>query len=150
MRRTVLGTLAALLFAGCAPTLFFNQSFLTAEELKLARNGYASLKSTGETFDLSPIKAQEPNAGDRVAILKMHGAYLAVGDGFTHAWRLWPGGKDEAHYKPVELNPGAKGFGSPSLEASGNCALIRWQRSGAPAQAFVTSGGDVNDKKCNE
>ena len=40
--------IAALALAACAPTLTFNQSFLVPEELKVAPNGYASLKSTGE------------------------------------------------------------------------------------------------------
>ncbi len=139
--------LVALALAACAPTLTFNQSFLVPEELKLAPNGYASLKSTGESFDLSPIKAQEKNV-DRVQVLKVHGSYLLVGDGFKHAWRLWPGGKDEMHYQPLDLQPGAKGFAAASLEASGNCALLKWQKGGAPAQAYVNSDGDADDKKC--
>jgi hypothetical protein len=129
--------------------LIFNQSFLVPEDLKLAPNGYASLKSTGESFDLSPIKAREKNV-DRIQILKVHGAYLLVGDGFQHAWRLWPDSKDEMHYKPLDLPPGAKGFASATLEASGNCALLRWTRGGMPAQAYVNSDGDVDDKKCSQ
>src|ERR1700756_5654876 len=86
--------LAALALAACAPTLIANQSFLVSEELKLAPSGYASLKSTGETFDLGPVKKQEPKT-DRIQILKIHGSYVLVGDGFRKAWALWPGGKDE-------------------------------------------------------
>jgi hypothetical protein len=138
----------ALLISACAPSLVFNQTFLVPEDLKLAPNGYASLKSTGESLDLGPIKAQEKGA-DRVQIIKVHGAYVLVGDGFQRAWRLWPDGKDEMHYKPLDLSPGTKGgFASASLEASGNCALLRWQKGGAPAQAYVNSDGDADDKKC--
>ena len=139
--------IVALLISACAPSLTFNQSFLVPEDLKLASNGYASLKSTGESFDLSAIKAQERSA-DRVQILKVHGAYVLVGDGFQRAWRLWPDGRDEMHFKPLDLAPGTKGFASASLEASGNCALLRWTKGGAPAQAYVTSDGDADDKKC--
>src|SRR5436309_15987080 len=105
--------LAALVLAGCAPSLTFNQTFLVPEDVKLAPNGYASLKSTGESFDLSPIKAQEKSA-ERIQIIKVHGAYVLVGDGFQRAWRLWPDGKDEMHYQPLDLSPGAKGFASAS------------------------------------
>ena len=145
----LLGSLGTL--ASCAPTLRFNQTWLASEELKLARNGYASLKSTGESFDLQPIKAQETGTGERIVVLKVHGSYLIVGDGFKHAWRLWSGGKDEAHYEPIDsVKPGAQGFGSPTLEVSGNCALVRWQRGGVPAQAFVTFKGDVDETKCGD
>lgn len=138
---------AALALAACAPALTANQSFLVPEELKLAPNGYASLKTTGESFDLSPIKAREPRA-ERVQILKVHGTYVLVGDGFRHAWELWPGGADELHFKPLDLKPGAQGFAQPVLEASGNCALLRWQKGISPAQAYVNADGDVNDKTC--
>lgn len=151
MFRTSLITSAALLATtGCAPTLRFNQTWLASEDLKLARNGYTGLKS-GESFDLQPIRARELTTSERVVILKVHGSYLVVGDGFKHAWRLWGGGKDEAHYEPIDsLKPGAQGFGSPTLEVSGNCALVHWQRAGAPAQAFVTFKGDVDEKKCGD
>ena len=149
MSRTTVGSLIALVLStACAPTLTFNQSFLVPEELKLAGNGYASLKSTGESFDLSPIKAAE-KSGDRLQILKVHGAYVLVGDGFQHAWRLWPAGKDEMHYKPLDLAPGGSGFSGATLEASGNCALLKWQKGGKPAQTFVNSDGDVDEKKCD-
>lgn len=139
--------LAALAFAACAPTLISNQSFLVSEELKLAPSGYASLKSTGETFDLGPVKKQEPKT-DRIQILKIHGAYVLVGDGFRKAWAMWPGGKDEMHYKQIKLEPGAQGFSQPALEPSGNCALLKWQKGASPAQAYVNADGDVNEKNC--
>lgn len=145
MLRTSIGAVLLALTA-CAPTLTFNQTFLVPEELKLAQNGYASLKSTGESFDLGPIKAQEKSS-DRLSILKVHGAFILVGDGYQHAWRLWPAGKDEFHYKPLDLAPGAA-FNAPTLEASGNCALLKWQKGGAAAQAFVNSDGDVDEKAC--
>ena len=140
-------SILALALAACAPTLIANQSFLVPEELKLAPNGYASLKSTGESFDLGPIKKEEPRT-DRIQILKVHGTYLLVGDGFHRAWEMWPGGKDEMHYKPLKLQPGAQGFSGVTLETSGNCALLKWQKGVSPAQAFVNADGDVNDKNC--
>ena len=48
----------ALACVSCAPTLIHNQTFLAAEEVRLGPEGYASLKSTGETFDLAPIAAR--------------------------------------------------------------------------------------------
>ena len=139
--------LLVLVLAACAPALTFNQSFLVPEDLKVAPNGYASLKSTGESFDLSPIRAQETKT-DRIQILKIHGTYVLVGDGYKRAWALWSGGKDEYHYKAVKLEPGPQGFSGAVLEASGNCALLKWQKGASPAQAYVNSDGDANDKSC--
>src|SRR5437763_695120 len=68
--------IAALALAACAPSLTFNQTFLVPEDLKVAPNGYASLKSTGESFDLTPIKAQE-RTGEHVSILKVDGCEAA-------------------------------------------------------------------------
>ena len=85
---------------------------------------------------------------DRVEILKVHGTYVLVGDGYKKVWKLWPGGKDLYHYEPLKLEPGAGGFSQPTLEASGNCALLKWQKGASPAQAFVNSDGAFNDKNC--
>jgi hypothetical protein len=133
--------------AACAPTLTANQSFLVPEELRIAPNGYASLKSTGESFDLTPIKSQETRT-DRVEVLKVHGSIVLAAEGWKHAWILTPGGKDEMHYKPLSLALGGAAFNQPSLETSGNCALLKWQRGASPAQAYVNADGDVNDKNC--
>ena len=136
---------------GCAPTLFFNQTFLVPEDLKLSNNGYASLKSTGESFDFAPIKAQEPKAGDRIQLMKIRGSSIVVGEGFRRVWRLWTGGKDKAKFEPVELGAGInQGFLSPTLEVSGKCALLKWQKNARPAQAFINSDGDVNETKCGD
>jgi len=148
MNRKLIIAAAAVVAGACAPTLTANQSFLVPEELRIAPNGYASLKTTGESIDLSPIKSQENRAADRIAIIKVHGTYLLAGDGWKHAWELWPGGKDEMHYKPLNLNPGLQGFSQPTLEASGNCALLKWQKGTSPAQAYVNGDGDVNEKNC--
>jgi hypothetical protein len=154
MARTTLALFALATLSGlaCTPTLFMNRSFLTPEELKLGPTGYASLKSTGETFDLTPIKAQEPTMGDRVLVLEVHGSYLLVGEGWRKVWRVWPAGKDEAKYKAVDLGAGPTGasFKSPSLELSGKCALVKWQQGAAQAQAFITGDGDVDAKKCGD
>jgi hypothetical protein len=146
--------LAALSGTACTPTLFMNRSFLVPEELKLSPTGYASLKSTGETFDLTPLKQQEPALGDRVLVLEVHGSYVLIGEGWKHAWRIWPSGKDEAKYKPLDLKatntPDGGTFRSPTLEASGNCALLKWQQPQGPAQAFITADGDFAAQKCGE
>lgn len=137
----------ALVLTACAPALTFNQSFLVPEDLRIAPNGYASLKSTGESFDLGPIRSQETKT-DRIQILKVHGTYVLVGDGYQHAWEMWSGGKDEMHFKPLKLEPGAQGFTGAVLEASGNCALLKWQKGASPAQAYVNADGDTDDKRC--
>ena len=149
------GSLAPLLAlaSACTPTLFMNRSFLVPEELRLSRGNYASLKSTGETFDLAPIKAQEPGMGDRVTVLEVRGTYLLVGDGFRKIWRIWPAGRDEAKFKAVDLtadkSQGAT-FKSPSLEASGRCGLLTWHKGASQGRAFITADGDVNEAKCPE
>ena len=154
MSRKLVAPLAlCLLFGGmgCAQTLFFNQTFLVPEDLKLSPNGYASLKSTGESFDFTPIKAQEPKAADRVTLLKVRGTYVVVGDGFRKVWKLWSGGKDKAKFEAIELGSGnTQGFRSPTLEVSGKCALLRWQKGAGTAQAFINSDGDVDEKKCGD
>ena len=147
MNRLLSAVVLAAAAAACAPTLNANQSFLVPEELRIAPNGYASLKSTGESFDLTPIKSQEPRV-DRVEVIKVHGTYILAADGWKHVWTLWTGGKDEMHYKPISLAPGALAFNQPTLETSGNCALLKWQKGASPAQAFVNADGDVNDKNC--
>jgi hypothetical protein len=146
-------TLALLSGMGCTPTLFSNRSYLVSEELRLSKSNYASLKSTGETFDLSPIKAQEPGMSDRVTVLEVRGTWLLAGDGMRKVWRLWPAGKEEAKYKPVDLAPDkSQGsvFKSPTLEASGKCGLLTWQRGAGQGRAFITADGDVNEQKCPE
>jgi hypothetical protein len=136
---------------GCTPTLFMNRSFLVPEDVKLSNTGYASLKSTGETFDLTPIKAQEPAMGERVLVLEAHGTYVLVGDGWKKVWRVWPSGKDEAKYKALGLLPGnPAGFKSPALEASGKCALLKWDKTTGQGQAFITADGDFNEQKCGD
>ncbi len=156
MSRTALSlallALAPLSGMGCTPTLFMNRSFLVPEELKLSSTGYASLKSTGETFDLTPIKAQESRMGERVQVLEVHGSYVLIGDGWKKAWRIWPAGKDEAKYKAVGLEAGPAGslFQAPTLEASGKCALLKWQGRAGPAQAYITADGDADAKKCGD
>jgi hypothetical protein len=147
MSRNLTIVAVALAAGACAPTLNANMSFLVPEELRIAPNGYASLKSTGESFDLSPIKSQEPRT-DRVQIIKIHGNYILAADGWKRVWTLWPGGKDEMHYKPLSLAPGGTGFNQPTLETSGNCALLKWQKGASPAQAFINADGDVNEKNC--
>jgi hypothetical protein len=147
MPRKLIISVAFILSGACAPTLTSNMSFLVSEELRIAPNGYASLKSTGESFDLTPIKSQEPRT-DRLQILEVHGTYILAADGWKHVWTLWNGGKDEMHYKPLSLAPGGNGFGQPTLEPSGNCALLKWQKGASPAQAYVNADGDVNEKNC--
>ena len=144
--------LAALGAAGCAPTLHFNQSYLVSEELKLSSKNYASLKSTGESFDLAPIAAQEGKV-ERVIVLKVHGTYLLAGEGFKHLWRLWAGGTDEAKFKPVDLGenaPAASGLTAPTLEPAGKCALLKFSKGATQTQLYVTAGGDVDAKRCSD
>jgi hypothetical protein len=154
MSRTPVVPLALVLCAlgmGCAPTLFFNQTFLVPEDLRLSSNGYASLKSTGESFDFSPIKAQEPKAADRIILIKIRGSYFVVGEAFRRVWRLWGAGKDKAKFEPIGLGPGnSQGFVSATMEVSGKCALLKWQRGAANVQAFINSDGDVDEKKCSD
>lgn len=138
--------------AACAPTLHFNQSFLVAEELKLSSKNYASLKSTGESFNLQPILAQEGKT-EKVVLLKVHGTYLVAGEGFKKLWRLWAGGRDEAKFKPIDLEanaPGVSGFANPTLEPAGKCALFKYSKGASQAQVFVTADGDVDAKRCSD
>ena len=134
--------------AGCAPTLRFNQTYLTQVELKVSDKGFAALSTTGEIFDLSAIRKAEGKA-DKVLLIKVHGTYFIAGDGFRNLWRLWQGGDDEAHYKPVEIEGAPRtGFGSPLLETSGRCAVFSWTKGSGSEKRFVTTGGDVDTKGC--
>jgi len=138
----------ALGAAGCAPTLRFNQSYLVAEDMKVTDKGYAALKSTGETFDLTPIRTAEGRA-DHVTILKVHGTYFVTGEGFKNLWRLWPGGDDEVHYKPVDDVGGKSGvFSGVTLEPAEKCAHFTFTKGAMPSSVYVTTGGDVDTKRC--
>ena len=145
---SLLATCLALGAAGCAPTLRFNQSFLVVEDLKISDKGFASLKSTGESFDLSPIRAAEGRA-DRVIVLKVHGTFLLTGEGFKNLWRLWPAGSDQIHYAAIDDAKAPKGgYSGVSLEPAGKCALFTFTKNGAPTTLYVTAGGDVDSKRC--
>jgi len=146
----LLASCLALGAAGCAPTLRFNQSFLVAEDMKITDKGYASLQSTGESFDLSPIRQVEgKSSADHVIIFKVHGSYFITGEGFKNLWRLWPSGTDEIHYKPVDDLVAPKGgFTGVALAPDGKCALFTFNKSGVPTQVHVSSGGDIDAKRC--
>ena len=137
--------------AGCASTMTFNQSFLASEDLKIAQKGFVSLKSTGETFDFSGIREAEPNAKN-IVLIKVHGTFLAVGDGFSHVYKIWPScGKDKAKYKAIRLEPGsAQGFRAPQMTMVGNCALLKWENDAGTRQAFIDRGGGTDEAKCGD
>ena len=146
--RACLAASLALPAIGCAPTLRFNQTWLTQAETKISDKGYASLSTTGETFDLGPIKKAEGKA-ERVIVLKVHGTYFVAGEGFRSLWRLWSGGDDEAHYKAVEIEGAPRtGFSAPLLEVAGKCAAFTWTKGSGTEKRFVTTGGDVDTKGC--
>jgi hypothetical protein len=138
---------AALALAACAPTLRFNQTWLTQSEAKISDKGFASLSITGETFDLGPIRQLEGKV-DKVIVMKVHGTYFLVGDGFKSVYRLWQGGDDEAHYKAVEFDGAPRSYSSPQLEAAGKCAVITWTKGSGSEKRFITTGGDVDTKGC--
>jgi hypothetical protein len=153
MRRFLFLTVlaACLTTAGCAPRTYINQSFLSSEDLKIGQTGLVSLKSTGETIDVSGIKAIEPDAKG-VVIIKVHGSYIITGDGFQKVWRLWPlGAKDKAAYEPVKIDPPPGQLKTPTLEKSGSCALLKWIATEGEKQLYITGCGKVSDEKaCNK
>ena len=148
LTRVLLAACVAFGAAGCAPTLRFNQTYLTQVELKVSDKGFAALSTTGEIFDLGPIKKAEGKA-DKVILIKVHGTYFIAGEGFRNLWRLWQGGDDEAHYKPVDIEGAPRtGFGSPLLETAGKCAVFTWTKGSGTEKRFITTGGDVDTKGC--
>jgi hypothetical protein len=151
--RPFLTALALAAFvAGCASTMSFNQSFLASEDLKIAQKGFVSLKSTGETFDFSGIREAEPGARGNVVLMKVHGTFIATGDGFTHVYKIWPAcGRDKAKYKFIKLDPGSpQGFRAPQLTMAGNCALLKWENEAGTRQAFIDADGDADETKCDD
>jgi hypothetical protein len=148
LSRPLLAAALAAGAAGCAPSLRFNQTYLTQVEMKVSDKGFASLSTTGESFDLGPIRTLEGKA-DKVVLIKVHGTYFIAGEGFKSLWRLWQGGDDLAHYKPIEIEGAPRsGFGSPFLEVSGKCAVFSWTKGSGTEKRFVTTGGDVDTKGC--
>ena len=147
------GGVAALVVgaAGCASSMVLNQTFLASEDLKIAQKGFVSLKSTGETFDFSGIREAEPNAKN-VVLIKVHGTFIATGDGFSHVYKIWPAcGKDKAKYKAVKLDPASPmGFRAPQLSVAGNCALLKWENDAGTRQAFIDRDGDIDENKCDD
>ena len=137
----------AALAVGCAPKTYLNQSFLTSEELKTGSTGYVSLKSTGETMDLGGLLKEEPDARSLV-LIKIHGVYIITGEGFKKIWRLWASGTDKGSFKPVKFNGITAPLESPSIEKSGECALVRWTFDKSEKQVWVTADGSTNIEKC--
>jgi hypothetical protein len=153
MNRLLIPVVSSILVfsAGCASKTFFNQSFLTSEELKLSANsGYVSLKSTGETMDLSGIRTAEPGAKN-IVIIKVHGTFIVTGDGFRKVWKLWPAcGKDAARYSAIKVEPAPVEIKKPVMEKSGECALVKWDEDAGPRQVYINSKGTVSPEKCVE
>lgn len=148
--RLTLACVTALALGACTPKLLFNQTFLVSEDLRVTSAGYVSLKSTGETFDISPIRLIEGGRGERVVIAKVHGSFILTGDGFHKLWRLWPVGRDAAKYKALDYDPGPDGFRGAALEIVGKCVVVHWDRGGNAATLHVTGDGDVDENKCKE
>jgi hypothetical protein len=130
---------------GCAPKLYFNQTFHYREELKVTEKGYASLASE-ETFDLGPIRKLETKF-DRVQVIKLHGSFFLVGEGFKNVWRLWSDGTDAAAYKKVDLGLTST-MGAPTLEVVEKCVVVSFTSKGSAEKRFVTAGGKVDKNRC--
>jgi hypothetical protein len=130
---------------GCAPKLYFDQTFRYREELKVTEKGYASL-SSAETFDLGPIRKLEAKF-DRVQITKLHGSFFLVADGFKNLWRLWADGTDAAAYKKVDLGL-TRPLESPTLEVAEKCVVLGFTSGGVAEKRWITAGGKVDKKGC--
>ena len=137
--------------AGCASSMTLKQSFLASEDLLITGKGWASLKTTGEAFDLSGIREAEPSA-KKLVIIKVHGTYIATGEGFMRVYKIWPScGKDKAKYKPIKVDPGStQGFRTPQLTMVGECALLKWENDSGTRQVYIDRDGDFDETKCGD
>jgi hypothetical protein len=131
---------------GCAPKLYFDQTFHMKEELKVTDKGYASLASE-ETFDLGPVIKAEKRL-DRVLVIKLHGTFFLIGDGFRNLWKLTPASSDQASYEPVKFDGISSMLNSPSLEVVEKCVVVSFSTKTGAEKRFVTSGGKVGKDKC--
>jgi hypothetical protein len=59
-------------------------------------------------------------------------------------------GRDKAAYKALKLKPPTAEFVKPSLEKSGDCALLKWTEMAGERKAFINRAGDMSPDKCPE
>ncbi|MCX7959200.1 MAG: hypothetical protein N3B13_09150 [Deltaproteobacteria bacterium] len=137
--------------SACLPKVFFNQSFSSPEKVPVSKDGYIALPS-GENFDGSLILETEKMTPKDISIIKIHGTYLVVAEGFRHLWAVFPVSGDKAKVKRISILKENETFSNVVFEVSSKtrCIIFRFSTENGQRTVFVDSDGDAEENKCDD
>lgn len=135
----------------CLPKIYFNQTFSSAEKVPVTKDGYIALPD-GENFDGSIILEEEKTSPKDISVVKVHGTYLVVADGFRHLWAIFPVSGDKAKVKRIDLLKEDEKFSDPGFEISSQtrCVIFKFNTENGIRSVFVDRDGDVDEKRCDD
>ncbi len=135
----------------CLPKIYFNQTFSSAEKVPVTKDGYIALPD-GENFDGSIILEEEKRSPEDISVVKVHGTYLVVADGFRHLWAIFPVSGDKAKVKRIDLIKEDEKFSDPGFEISSQtrCVIFKFNTENGSRSVFVDRDGDIDEKRCDD
>ncbi len=135
----------------CLPKVYFNQSFSASEKVPVTKDMYIALPD-GENFDGSLIFMTEKVTPRDINIIKVHGTFLVVGDGFKNLWAIFPVSGDRAKVKRISFLKENEVFSNPVFEVSSQsrCVILKYYVEDISKSVFVDKDGDVEEKKCDD
>ncbi|MGB9599438.1 MAG: hypothetical protein ACP5KG_08475 [Myxococcota bacterium] len=141
----ILGLLA------CLPKVYFNQSFSSQERLPITKDGYIALPD-GESFDASLILEEEKITPRDISIIKVHGTFLIVSDGFKNLWAIFPTSGDKGKVKRISFLKENEKFSNPQFEVSSKtrCIILKFDTEEGQKAVFIDKDGDVEEKRCDD
>ncbi|MCX7944598.1 MAG: hypothetical protein N2746_08840 [Deltaproteobacteria bacterium] len=136
---------------GCLPKVYFNQSFSSPERVPISKDGYVALPN-GENFDASLILEVERITPRDISVIKIHGTYLIVSEGFKHLWAVFPISGDKAKVKRISFLKDNASFSNPVFEVSSQsrCVIFKFATEDGFKSVFVDKDGDVDERKCDD
>lgn len=151
MRERTLIVCVVFLFIGCLPKVYFNQSFSSPEKVPVTKDGYIALPN-GENFDGSLIFETERMTPKDINIVKIHGTYLVVADGFRNLWAIFPVSGDKAKLKRISFLKDNETLLTTAFEVSSQtrCAIFKFSTENTSKSLFVDRDGDVDERKCDD
>lgn len=152
LRLMVLAGLAAVAFSsGCAAvTVPFKGSYRAVDETPLTEGTIVAL-DTGETVDLNEILKLEGNKRpEKILVLKTHGLYAVVADGFKHLYLLEHNSKDEADGDAVDLEVAPEGATETKFRAgvASLCGTLTYKGLGGEKKVYIGRKGKTSNTEC--